>query len=634
MPAANEAALTPRLPGVLVLGQLSDSKMITATACTLLFSMQGPAPVSPDVTRGPTDCDYTVRATTTTADERGRIPLEVSLRLRHPAGRWTVVEMPVWTPGSYRYRDFPERVTSISARGSSGQPLDVAQLDRSHFGIAHGAETALTIDYRVELDDQDRFMQRGPQRRCLTYEGPQVYLRVRGADDAPCTVHFDLPPDWRIASGLVETAEGSFFAADYDFLADCPVKLGVFQDWSFECAESTVRVVVDATRDLEFDHAAWLTNLRKVTEVQASLFGGLPSEHYTFLFTASRTGHGGGLEHLTSTAIGVPVGLLLASDRAALSTVAHEFFHLWNVKRARPAALGPFDYGRANRTTMLWLCEGVTSYYTTVTMARAGLSSEEEFWNAMAGRISAFESTPARRHVSSSMASDRVWDELPTDRNLSYYTSGQVLGLLLDVQIRSATANTRSLDDLMRALFRECMADDRGYEDADVERLLLQLTGLDFTPWFDAHVRGTQVPDYAGILASAGVVFSESRSERFALRGLHEVRNDDLRIPWWIDPNAGSDRNRMRSQGRIVALDGAPIATSEDVQNWLESRDESGTARVALLGPGDRELEVTATVEAQPRVRAHLELLDADSIDPPEPTALAIRRGILSVAGR
>ncbi|MBK8975980.1 MAG: M61 family metallopeptidase [Planctomycetes bacterium] len=593
-----------------------------AAALTLL------APQIVDTTPGPVTADYVVQATTVDADDKGRIPLTITLRLSYPRGTWTVFELPHWTPGSYRLRDFPDRIHDVRALDADERQLEVVPLRRGAFGIAHPRTDWLMIEYRIDLADDDRFMQEPPGRRCITYEGPQVYVYPTDAKDAPCRVRFDIPDDWRVATGLVARRDGSYFARDYDFLADCPVKLGEFEDWTIQVAGTPIRVVVDTPRDSpELETADWLANIGKICAAEADLFGGMPFDTYTFLFTAGRLGRGGGLEHLTSTAIGLRLASLQRGDRAGLSTIAHEFFHAWNVKRARPAALGPFDYARPNRTTMLWLCEGVTSYYTSVMLARAGLSDETAFWRGMAGRIGAFESSAARPHVSSAEASWTVWDDRPADRQLDYYTSGQVLGLLLDVRIRALTHNHHSLDDLLRNLYQQCATTGLGFQDADVERHLLHLTGEDFTRFFDEHVRGTQVPDYPGILAGAGVRYREERRSEPRIRGLTRIAGDDGVLPYWSDPEGGS----ASQQGIVLAIDGQPIDAGS-AGDAVAKLTIGGDATLLLAAPGGRQLERRVTVDRAASVRVTL-TVDPDGSE----SAAAIRRGIVTgpiVTGR
>ncbi|MCA8944367.1 MAG: hypothetical protein KDB80_17515, partial [Planctomycetes bacterium] len=335
--------------------------------------------VPPQVDTGRTEVHYTVSAHDAMGTE-DRIRVDVTMRVVHPPPRM-VVEIPVWAPGSYRLRVFPDRISRIEATDREGGDLEVERLHRFRWQVKTASDE-LTLRYQVELRGDDRFMMRGTQRRCITYEGPAVYMYLRDHKDAPCHVEFDIPDDWDVGCGLDHVEGRRYFASDYDFLADCPVKLGKFQRFSFESHGKPIDVVVDGPGDLEFDSEGWVANINKITDCQGAIFGGFPFEKYTFLYTASPGGGGGGLEHLTSTAIGITARGLRRSPRSGMSVTAHEFIHLWNVKRLRPRELGPFDYTRPNRTTALWIMEGITSYYTQVTLARCGLLDEDGFWKS------------------------------------------------------------------------------------------------------------------------------------------------------------------------------------------------------------------------------------------------------------
>ena len=414
---------------------------------------------------------------------------------------------------------------------------------------------------------------------------------------------------------------GLFFAQSYDFLADCPTKLGRFQKFGFESHGVPIDVVVDGPGDVEFDHEAWLANIKKITDTQGEIFGGFPFDRYTFLYTASPNGGGGGLEHLTSTAIGLSVEGLQDSPRAGVGVTAHEFFHLWNVKRIRPRALGPFDYTRPVRTTALWLMEGVTSYYTDVTLARCGLRSEEDFWSGMARHIGRLESSSGRGHVSSADASYLTWDSLPGGRRISYYNSGLVMGLLLDLEIRAQSRNRRSLDDFMRSLYRLCQDRGAGFDDADLVTVANDVSGGDFAEWFDRYVYGTMVPPYREILAHAGLLYVEERAEGVTLRGLRGMGDDS--IPFYSDPES-SRSGLLRRSGRVVKVGEAEVADLDAVEAMVDAAD---------LGPLELEIEtfqgstrtIEATVEATVEVDVTLEMdPEAGSV------AQAIREGIVT----
>ena len=480
----------------------------------------------------------------------------------------------------------------------------MTRLSQTAWEGVHGALDQVTVHYKVLLAPSDRFMYRGKTRRALTCEGPAIYMYARGYKDAPAWVTFDLPDGWEVWSGLAPQADGRHFAKDYDTLADCPLKLGVVQHWSFEAHGAKFDVVVDSGRDAKFDHAAWLANIRKIVDASVGIFGGdLPVDRYVFLFTAG-PGAGGGLEHLNSTCIGV--GRL--SPTAGLGTIAHEFFHLWNIKRIRPVELGPFSYGERVRTRGLWLGEGFTSYYTQVILARAGLMEPSRFWRSAVGSIRGFENSPGRHWISSDEASMEVWNNAPPDRTISYYTSGQVLGLQLDIEIRAATNNAKSLDDFMTALWALCKTKGRGYLPHEPALVASMVAGRDLRPWFDRHVSGTVVPDYAATFAKAGMLYQADRTTTKVLRGLRFSRDGllfaDHEVLGKVDSYGNIDP--IRCAGRVKTIADQAVADQDDLDALLSTVETGDRLRVVYETLEGRERASMAAVEDRIRVRPRL----------------------------
>jgi predicted metalloprotease with PDZ domain len=273
---------------------------------------------------------------------------------------------------------------------------------------------------------------------------------------------------------------------------------------------------------------------------------------------------------------------------------------------------------------MLWLLEGITSYYGTLTQVRAGLRPGDSFWRSMAGQIRTLESSAAREHVSSSEASWRVWDPKPSDRSLNYYNSGLVLGFLLDVEIRASSRNTRSLDDLMRGLYTLCEDRGRGFDDRDVPRLVRELAGRSYDAWFDAHVSGTVVPDYATTLAKAGLTYHEERVRRNVIRGISSAGAGETRHAWWTDPDASGRRARFR-QGRVVAVGDTKTEGYDAVVAAIDAATSGSTVALGIVRTDGTEVDIEVTLDSVPRCRVEI-TLDADA----DAAAVAIREGLLA----
>jgi len=309
----------------------------------------------------------------------------------------------------------------------------------------------------------------------------------------------------------------TFVAANYDALAQAPVELGTFSDFSLELADRPVRIVVHAADIPGGPPVAWSREhledvARKIVLSETSLMGDAPFPRYVFLLHLG-TGGGGGMEHPNSTAIGVGPG----EDPAP--TMAHEFFHLWNVLRIRPQSLEPVDYTREQSTDSLWFAEGVTSTVAAYTLVRSGLWSRENFYRDLAAQISELESRPARRFQSVEDASISAWlEKYPgyrsRDSSISYYNKGQLLGLCLDILLRDSTGNRESLDTLLRAMNRRYAQQHKFYADTSaIQALAEELAGRDLSDFFRRYIAGTDEVPFEAILARGGfALHSEERT--------------------------------------------------------------------------------------------------------------------------
>src|SRR5262249_27547626 len=237
--------------------------------------------------------------------------------------------------------------------------------------------------------------------------GPDTYFYLVNHKDAPCSVGFTMPDGWKVGTGL--DADGPLYKArDYDTFIDCPTELGRFELYTFEADGATFAIVVHAQAPAE---GAKISDMcRRIVVQQNKIFGPPPFKRYVFLYHF-RDGSGGrGLEHLNSTDIVMPYTAIKFDPYLAASVTSHEYFHLWNVKRIRPAELGPFDYTQIVRSKALWLCEGVTSYYGDRGLAQSGVWKEQQYLDHLAMEIETLQNNPDRKVTPIEKASQIVWD--------------------------------------------------------------------------------------------------------------------------------------------------------------------------------------------------------------------------------
>jgi len=309
-----------------------------------------------------------------------------------------------------------------------------------------------------------------------------------------------LPNGWKTAIPLKrDEAAGAWVAASYDTLVDAPAEMGAFDDWRFEAGGASIRVVVHGSG---YEREAFTDMLRRIVTYQVALMREVPFADYTFIYHLG--GGGGGMEHANSTAIH-------SGRNLPMGVSAHEFFHLWNVKRIRPQSLEPVDHTRENWTRSLWFAEGVTSTYGSYTLVRSGLWTPQQYYADLADEFAVLQARPARLWKSVEEASLDAWHEKYQQYSgaafsISYYNKGQIVGVLLDILIREATANRKSLDDVMRDLNETYARQQKFYpESAGIRSSAEKVSGRSFAEFFDRYVSGTDELPYAEILKRAGL---------------------------------------------------------------------------------------------------------------------------------
>ncbi|HYO59456.1 M61 family metallopeptidase [Archangium sp.] len=406
--------------------------------------------------------------------------------------------LPVWTPGSYLVREFSRQVQDVSATSPGGEPLAVRRVDKRTWRVqAQGR--AVTLRYRVyanELTVRTSHLDGSHGY----FNGAALFLYTEATRGLEHHVTMEAPSGWTAFTALERRGE-AFVAKDYDELVDSPFEVGPHMPLTFTAAGVPHEVVVWG--DSVPDAGRLCADLQRICEAQARMFGGLPLKRYLFLVYLTDKGRGG-LEHKASTALLFPrTGLQNARGwEDFLTLAAHEYFHLWNIKRVKPRALVPFDYAQENYTSLLWVFEGATSYYDTLFVLRAGLMSGSRYLTRLGETLSTLHATPGRKVQTLAEASLVSWvkhyrpDEHSPNSAISYYLKGEVVAALLDLELRRATDNARGLDDLMRLLWQR-HGDESGVPEDGVEVAASEVAGKDLSAFFDRAVRTTEELDYS-----------------------------------------------------------------------------------------------------------------------------------------
>jgi predicted metalloprotease with PDZ domain len=550
-----------------------------------------------------------------------------------PAGRDTfLISLPAWSPGSYEIMNYARYVHGFSASTADSQPLFWDKADKDTWRIATRGARQIVVEFRTNPDSLALELSR-IEPDFAFFNGTNLFpYPAGGGFDFPAEVFIGVPAGWRIATGLRPVGEpGHYRASSYHDLVDSPTFLGHFALDSVAVDGKTVRFAIYP--DSALTPAVWANvggALSRIAATEDRIMGGPPYDDYTVLVYAPSTelAWAGGLEHRNSQFDAIAMSFF-ATDRRrgtlgefTLPLLAHEFFHLWNVKRIRPAAMWPYDYAREQFTPLLWWSEGVTDYYAGVTLARSGLWNVDAFLADAGSNVQQVED--AAEIVAVEDASIDTWIH-PTwvDEAQYYYPKGSLLGLMLDIQIREATRNRHSLDDVMRSLLADFWQRGRGFTTQD-------LLGL-IRPWYPGvdefyrrYVQGREPLPYESVLPRGGIAV-ERVETRIPMVGVGTAKQQDGGVVIAsVEP--GSLAESVGIQAGDVLLKVGDVAMDSPMWPMIfraRYAKADGRSVLVLYRRGGQDIERSGTIRTR-TARSFTLHRDANA----SPAALAILAGI------
>jgi predicted metalloprotease with PDZ domain len=538
---------------------------------------------------------------------------EVRCTVDNPAPSGQKFSLPTWIPGSYLIREFARHVVRIRAQ-SGRRMLRMVKLDKNTWQVEpfDGPVTATIEVYAWDLSVRGAHL----DTTHAFFNGPAVFLQVEGREEDPCEVEI-LPPkgakyrNWRIATamkckGAKPYSFGTYEATNYDELIDHPVEIGTFTLATFKACGVPHDIAITGRH--RADMRRLTRDLKALCETQIRFFGEpAPMERYVFLVAALGDGYGG-LEHRASTAL-----LCARNDlphegmdkpsggyRTFLGLASHEYFHTWNVKRIKPATFTPYDLDRENYTTQLWAFEGFTSYYDDLLLVRSGLMSRNIYFETLGRNVTSLLRTSGRKKQTVAESSFDAWikyyrsDENTQNAGVSYYGKGSLIGLSLDLLIRQQTGGRKSLDDVMRGLWKRYGMKGIGVPEDGIEKIAEQVTGVKLKRFFDQAVRSTTDLPLQRLLVTVGVDMTlrpprsemdrrgrkPTRAEKAADRGVTlgvrtGTEGGNVRITHVLDGGA-AQKSGLAAADIVIAMDGLRV-TPDNFNNQL-SRYRPGEA--------------------------------------------------------
>ena len=476
---------------------------------------------------------------------------EVTLTVENPATEGQVFAMPNWTPGSYMIRDYSKHVISIRAE-SDGLALALTKLDKSRWQAA-ASDRPVTVVAEIYAYEESV---RGAHldNTHAYFNGPCVFLSVAGQEDAPCELEI-LPPedpigaDWRVATSLRRKQAGpyefgAYEAENYDELIDHPVEMGQLSIGEFEV--NGIPHAIAVRGKTRTDMARLCHDLQTLCTEHMSMLG-VPDDFDRYLFLLHAPGNGyGGLEHRWSSSLVCARNHLplrgeseVSSEyRTFLGLASHEYFHSWNVKRMKPAAFTPFNLQSESHTGLLWVFEGITSYYDDLVLLRSGLISAASYLELLGQTVTRVTRTGGRHRQTVQESSFDAWTKLykqdanATNAIISYYTKGSLIALCLDLKLRSETNGQVSLDDVMRECWSRWGQSGKGMPEDGLESVCAEIAGQDLSDFFDAAVRGTGELPLSQLLATHGITYKLRQSNGDADKGGNALKGADTSRVW------------------------------------------------------------------------------------------------------
>ncbi len=542
-----------------------------------------------------------------------------------------LVSLPAWTTGSYGIENYARWVHGVRAE-ANGRTVFFDKADKDTWRIAAGGARSVALEFQANPDSFDLSMA-AIEPDFAFFNGTNLLVYPEGAGhDFAAELTVEAPASWRLVTGLAQTGPGRYRAASYHDLVDAPFFAGRVWLDSVQVDGRPIRFAMYP--DSAMSPAVWDSvsdAVRRIVATQNRIFGGPPYDDYTVLFLAPFTDMqwGGGLEHHNSQFDAIPAqafgdratGRLGGFTRPLLS---HEFFHLFNVKRIRPAEMWPYDYSREQYTPLLWWSEGVTDYYSDVTLARSGLWTLDQFAQSVQGNIGAVES--AEEIVAVEDASINTWIK-PTfvDESQYYYPKGSLLGLMLDIRIRTATSNRQSLDDVIRRLYTDHWQRGRGFTTQDLLGYIrASWPGVD--EFYARYINGRDSLPYAEVLPLGGLSV-DVREVRSPFIGVAagEARDGGVEITR-VTPGSVASAAGILPGDILLRL--GDVTTANPQMFGAQYRARYGNAEGAPLAIVVRRDGREVTLQGAVRLRASRTIRVS-----PDPAAsglaLAVRNGIL-----
>jgi predicted metalloprotease with PDZ domain len=526
------------------------------------------------------------------------------------------LKLPVWTPGSYLVREYAKQLQDFAAF-SDAEPLPWRKISKNHWQVETKNVSKLTVSYRIfanELSVRTNHL----DSTHGYFNGAALFFRIPGWEGQPIRVSIVPPrPEWQVTTALPPDEQtNTFLAGDFDTLVDNPFEIGCHQLYHFEVLGKPHELAIWGQGNIQPQRM--ISDITKIIQVEAQMFGGLPYERYVFLLHLFSQAYGG-LEHKNCCSLIYQRFGFRAQDKYErfMQLVAHEFFHLWNVKRIRPKALEVFDYDQENYTPSLWFSEGTTSYYDLLIPLRAGIYDAKTFFNNLGKEITRYENIPGRQVQPLSESSFDAWIKLyRPDANsgnsqVSYYLKGEMVSLLLDLLIRSQHNNQRSLDHVMLKMWQQFGKDEIGFTPEQLQEVIESVAEMNLADFFKRYIDDTEDLPFNEYLQPFGLeLVAENEEEPYL--GVKVSAENGREIIKFVEASSPAQIAGIDAGDELLAIDKMKVTASglserlkdyqpnDTIQVTVFHQDELRTYPVTLALPRPTRYQVQPVANPSP----------------------------------
>ncbi|MGB8590747.1 MAG: PDZ domain-containing protein [Candidatus Acidiferrales bacterium] len=541
--------------------------------------------------------------------------MDVTIHATGLDGKSVDFAIPDWAPGSYYIENYWMNVEGFHAVGPDVQALAWRKIDEQTWRIDLNRATSVMVSYQVYGNTLQNNRAQYNEKHAFV-GGPSLWMYMVNGKDRPIELNIAVPSGWKVATGMTRRDGSHFSATNYDWFADAPLEISDFKEKTFEFGGAKYHIVYHDIENHK-DTTQFAADAQKIVETIVPMMSSVagtpqqqsPFQEYWFLFHIwPKTG--GGLEHLNSTQIDFPTdwdSKAPARDFGSqyelkLFVTAHEFFHAWNVKRLRPKPLGPFDYAHQVHTPSLWISEGLTSYYGSLALVRAGLITPQAYLDEIAKLITKFEQVPGRKERSIEDTSWDTWyvrnpqgpENNLSNTNYSYYDGGQIVGHLLDFAIRQNTRNQKSLDDWMRLMYSRYALPKPGFEPNDAITAMSEVAGMDMSDFVRRYISGKEPLPYEAYFAYAGIAVEKKVDPTRSWLGTSSTNTDDGRAKISnIIPGSPAETAGLQKDDIVLGIDGR-VVTPDDLDDAVAAHKPGDSVKVTVIRLGEiRDFPVT-----------------------------------------